>query len=231
MDAETKARIFEPFFTTKEQGKGTGLGLATVYGIIKQSGGFIWVESEPGSGARFEIYLPRVTDRVEPASAQKEEITISQGLKTVLVAEDEEAVRELACEFLKSAGYNVLTASNGVEALAIAEGSKQHIHALLTDLVMPRMRGFELAKRLKTLQPQIKVIYASGYLDYQQTGNEFVEEALFIQKPFTRTTLVARMAELLKEDSQLLVVKLISFDKVHHQRTRSRRHIACRLLT
>jgi signal transduction histidine kinase/ActR/RegA family two-component response regulator len=205
MDAETRARIFEPFFTTKEQGKGTGLGLATVYGIVKQSGGFIWVESEPGWGARFEIYLPRVTDRAEPASTQKEEITISQGLKTVLLAEDEEVVRELAYEFLKSAGYNVLAASNGAEALALAEGSKQHIHALLTDLVMPRMRGSELAKRLKTLQPQIKVIYVSGYLDYQQSGNEFVEGALFIQKPFTRTTLIARMAELLKEDSQLLV--------------------------
>jgi signal transduction histidine kinase len=205
MDAETRARIFEPFFTTKEQGKGTGLGLATVYGIVKQSGGFIWVESEPGKGARFEIYFPRVTDRLEPASAQKEEIPVSRGLKTVLVAEDEEAVRELACEFLKTAGYNVLTASNGAEALALAEGSKQHIHALLTDLVMPRMRGPELAKRLKTLQPQIKVIYVSGYLEYQQDRNEFVEEALFIQKPFTRTTLIARMAELLKEDSQLLV--------------------------
>jgi signal transduction histidine kinase len=205
MDAETRARIFEPFFTTKVQGKGTGLGLATVYGIVKQSGGFIWVESEPGWGARFEIYLPRVADRVEPASVQKEKITISQGLKTVLVAEDEEAVRELACEFLKSAGYNVLTASNGAEALALAESSRQHIHALVTDLVMPGMRGSELARRLKTLQPQIKVIYVSGYLDYQQTANEFVEEALFIQKPFTRTTLIARMAEVLKEDSQLLV--------------------------
>jgi len=205
MDAETKARIFEPFFTTKEQGKGTGLGLATVYGIVKQSGGFIWVESEPGWGARFEIYLPRVTDGVEPASAPKEEITISRGLKTVLVAEDEEAVRKLACEFLKSAGYNVLTASNGAEALALAEGSKQHIHVLLTDLVMPRMRGSELAKRLKALQPQIKVIYVSGYLDYQQTRNEFVEDALFIQKPFTRSTLVARMAELLKEELQTRV--------------------------
>lgn len=205
MDAETRARIFEPFFTTKVQGKGTGLGLATVYGIVKQSGGFIWVESEPGWGARFEIYLPRVADRVEPASVQKEKITISQGLKTVLVAEDEEAVRELACEFLKSAGYNVLTASNGAEALALAESSRQHIHALVTDLVMPGMRGSELARRLKTLQPQIKVIYVSGYLDYQQTANEFVEEALFIQKPFTRTTLIARMAEVLKEDSQLIV--------------------------
>jgi signal transduction histidine kinase len=205
MDAETRARIFEPFFTTKEQGKGTGLGLATVYGIVKQSGGFIWVESEPGQGSRFEIYLPRVTDRVEPPSAQPEEITFSQGLKTVLVAEDEEAVRELTCEFLKSAGYNVLAASNGADALALAEGSRQHIHALLTDLVMPEMRGSDLAKRLKTLRPQIKVIYVSGYLDYQQSGNEFVEEALFIQKPFTRATLIARMAELLKEDSQLLV--------------------------
>jgi signal transduction histidine kinase len=203
MDAETKARIFEPFFTTKEQGKGTGLGLATVYGIVKQSGGFIWVESEPGTGARFEIYFPRATDQVEPASAQKEEIPVSQGLKTVLVAEDEEAVRELAREFLKSAGYNVLTARDGAEALA--QASKQHIHALLTDLVMPRMRGPELAKRLKTLQPQIKVIYVSGYLEYQQDRSEFVEEALFIQKPFTRTTLIARMAELLNEDSQLLV--------------------------
>src|SRR6201984_3792212 len=159
----------------------------------------------PAAGAmviplRFEIYLPHVTGRVEPASAQKEEITISHGLKTVPVAEDEEAVRELACEFLKSAGYNVLAASDGVEALAMAEGSKPHIHALLTDLVMPRMRGCELSKRLKTLQPQIKVIYVSGYLDYQQSGNEFVEEALFIQKPFTRTILVARMAELLKEE-------------------------------
>jgi CheY-like chemotaxis protein len=202
MDAETKARIFEPFFTTKEQGKGTGLGLATVYGIVKQSGGFIWVESEPGWGASFEIYLPRVTDRAEPTATPNEEVSISQGRKTVLVAEDEEAVRELACEFLKSAGYDVLAASNGAEALALAEGSEQPIHALLTDLVMPRMRGPELARRLKSLQPHIKVIYMSGYLEYQKDGRDFVEEALFIQKPFTRTVLVARMAELLKEDSQ-----------------------------
>jgi CheY-like chemotaxis protein len=125
----------------------------------------------------------------------------------VLVAEDEEAVRELACEFLKSAGYNVLAASNGAEALALAEGSGQHIHALLTDLVMPRMRGSELAKRIKTLQPEIKVIYVSGYLDYQQSGSEFVEGAFFMQKPFTRSTLIARVAELLKEDSQLFVQK------------------------
>jgi signal transduction histidine kinase len=205
MDAETKARIFEPFFTTKEQGKGTGLGLATVYGIVKQSGGFIWVESEMGGGARFEIYLPRVTERSEPVSLENEEIPTSQGLKTVLVAEDEEAVRELTCEFLKSAGYEVLQASNGAEALALAEASKHCIHALVTDLVMPRMRGPELARRLKALQPQIRVIYVSGYLDYQRSENEFLEDALFIQKPFTRSSLVARMAELLTEDAQTLV--------------------------
>ena len=204
MDAETKARIFEPFFTTKEQGKGTGLGLATVYGIVKQSGGFIWVESEPGWGARFEIYFPRVSGRLERAPVRTEEIPISPGLKTVLVAEDEDAVRELACEFLKSAGYNVLAASNGAEALALVQSSNQPIHVLLTDLVMPRMRGPELAKRLKALQPQIKVIYVSGYLDYQQDSNEFVEQALFVQKPFSRTILIARLAELLKEDSQLV---------------------------
>jgi signal transduction histidine kinase/ActR/RegA family two-component response regulator len=202
MDAETKARIFEPFFTTKEQGKGTGLGLATVYGIVKQSGGFIWVESEPGRGARFEIYLLRATERLEPGPAQNQQIPATRGLKTVLVAEDEEAVRELTCEFLKSAGYDVLSASNGAEALALAQASTKQIHVLLTDIVMPKMRGPELARRLKTLQPQIKVIYVSGYLEYGQNGNEFVDGALFIQKPFTRNVLVARIAEVVKEDSQ-----------------------------
>ena len=120
----------------------------------------------------------------------------------MLVAEDEEAVRELTCEFLKSAGYEVLSASNGSEALALAQDTRQPIHALVTDLVMPRMRGPELARRLRIERTQIKVIYVSGYLDYQKNGNEFVEDALFIQKPFTRSALVARMAELLKEDAQ-----------------------------
>jgi CheY-like chemotaxis protein len=203
MDVETKTRIFEPFFTTKEQGKGTGLGLATVYGIVKQSGGFIWVESEPGNGARFEIYLPRIKGRPETVSAGKVEIRTSHAPKTVLVAEDEEAVRELACEFLKSAGYEVLSASNGCEALTLVNASQRRIHALLTDLVMPRMRGPELAIKLKAMQPQLKVIYVSGYLDYQQNAKEFVEDALFIQKPFDRKTLVARMAELLKEEQAL----------------------------
>jgi signal transduction histidine kinase/ActR/RegA family two-component response regulator len=203
MDAETNARIFEPFFTTKEQGKGTGLGLATVYGIVKQSGGFIWVESELGKGTQFEIYLPRIMGRPEAVPAEKVEIPTSHAPKTVLIAEDEEAVRELTCEFLKSAGYEVLSASNGCEALALARATQQPIHALLTDLVMPRMRGPELATKLKAMRPQIKVIYVSGYLDYRQNAKEFVEDAFFIQKPFNRKTLVARMAELFKEEQVL----------------------------
>jgi two-component system, cell cycle sensor histidine kinase and response regulator CckA len=138
-------------------------------------------------------------------SLESEEIPTTQELKTVLVAEDEEAVRELTCEFLKSAGYEVLQAGNGAEALALAETSKHYVHALVTDLVMPRMRGPELAQRLKALQPQIRVIYVSGYLDYQRSENEFLEDALFIQKPFTQSSLVARMAELLTEDAQTLV--------------------------
>jgi CheY-like chemotaxis protein len=199
MDDETKARIFEPFFTTKEQGKGTGLGLATVYGIVKQSGGFICVHSQPGSGARFEIYLPRVSAEVEPAAAEKSVIPAPLGRKTVLIAEDEEAVRELAAEFLRSAGYNVLTAKDGSDALELAQKSSEPIHAILTDLVMPKMRGPELAKRLKALQPQLKVIYVSGYLEYQQDAKEFVEDALFLQKPYARKTLVACVNQILQE--------------------------------
>src|SRR5258707_12064066 len=149
MDAETKARIFEPFFTTKEQGKGTGLGLATVYGIVKQSGGCVWVEPEPEKGARFEVYLPRVDEAAGSSECEEIAVTPVRRGKMVLVVEDEEGVRELASEFLQSAGYTVLTAKDGSEALAIAEQSDVPIHILLTDVVMPKMRGPELAKRLK----------------------------------------------------------------------------------
>jgi chemotaxis protein histidine kinase CheA len=131
MDAETKARIFEPFFTTKEQGKGTGLGLATVYGIVKQSSGCVWVESEPGKGARFEVYLPRVDEALETTAADEIAATPARRRKTVLIVEDEEAVRELASEFIASAGYTVLTAKDGTEALVIAEQCDEPIHLLL----------------------------------------------------------------------------------------------------
>ncbi len=202
MDAETKARIFEPFFTTKEQGKGTGLGLATVYGIVKQSGGCVWVESEPGKGARFEVYLPRVDGAVETDAPEETAATAVRRRRTVLIAEDEEAVRDLASEFLESAGYRVLTAKDGTEALGVAERCDEAIHLLLTDVVMPRMRGPELAKRLKGLRNGLRVIYMSGYLEYNRGNEDFLEEGFFLQKPFSREMLVHRVGEALKNGSK-----------------------------
>jgi signal transduction histidine kinase/ActR/RegA family two-component response regulator len=201
MDANTKSRIFEPFFTTKGQGKGTGLGLATVYGVVKQSGGWIWVNSEPGKGTRFEIYLPRVDQVEEPAVPKKIAVVATRRSKTVLIAEDEEEVRELASQFLKSVGYRVLTAKDGTEALAIAERSGEPIHVLLTDIVMPNMRGPELAKRVGPLHPEIRVVYMSGYLEYDSGVGQFLEGGFFLQKPFSRDTLVSKVDEALKNES------------------------------
>ena len=198
MDANTKARIFEPFFTTKEQGKGTGLGLATVYGIVKQSDGCIWVESEPDQGTRFEVYLPQVAVAAEESSATEETMaTPVRRPRTVLIVEDEENVRHLACEFIKSAGHTVLAAKDGAEALTIAEKSDEPIHLLLTDVVMPQMRGPELAKKLKGLRRGLKIVYMSGYLEYNRGNEEFLEEGYFLQKPFSRDTLVGKVSEAL----------------------------------
>jgi signal transduction histidine kinase/FixJ family two-component response regulator len=197
MDATTKSRVFEPFFTTKEQGKGTGLGLATVYGVVKQSGGYIWVDSEPGKGARFEVFLPRVTEKIQSDDATEPSDERTRRKGTVLLAEDEEEVRELASEFLASAGYEVLTAKDGVEALEIAEQTRKTIHVLVSDVVMPRMRGPELARKLKESRNKLKVIYVSGYLEYNKGDSEFLEEGFFLQKPFSRDALVAKVDEVL----------------------------------
>jgi signal transduction histidine kinase len=203
MDAETKARIFEPFFTTKEQGRGTGLGLATVYGIIKQSSGCVWVESESGKGARFEVYLPRVDEEAEESSTCEETaVAPVRRPKTVLIVEDEEAVRNLASKFLESAGYTVLTAKDGTEALGIAERSEEPIHLLVTDVVMPKMRGPELAKRLKGLQTSLRIVYMSGYLEYNRGNEDFLEEGFFLQKPFSRETLAQKVGEALRNNSK-----------------------------
>ena len=209
MDAATRAQIFEPFFTTKELGKGTGLGLATVYGVVKQSGGFIWVESEPGRGARFEIYFPRVFDAVESSPSSKSTAPTGDR-QTILIAEDEDGVREIATEFLKSAGYNVLTAKDGAEALDLAKRLNVPVDVLLTDVVMPKMRGPELAKQLKALRTQIRVIYMSGYLDYDQGDGGFVEDGFFLQKPFSREAVVNKVAEALKSDSAVPASELAS---------------------
>jgi two-component system, cell cycle sensor histidine kinase and response regulator CckA len=197
MDAQTKARIFEPFFTTKELGKGTGLGLATVYGVIKQSGGWVWVESEPRKGTRFEVYLPRATEAEQPLAAPaKLMLGISQG-ETVLIAEDEDAVRDLASRFLKAAGYTVLSAKSGSEALASAKRWGKPIHLLLTDVVMAHMRGPELAALLRRFYPAIKTVYMSGYQDYGASDG-FGEGCSFVQKPFSRYDLLDVIAQALK---------------------------------
>jgi signal transduction histidine kinase/ActR/RegA family two-component response regulator len=200
MDAATKARIFEPFFTTKEQGKGTGLGLATVYGVVKQSGGCIWVESEPGKGARFEVYLPIVHEAEEQTRPGGVANARTHRSETVLIVEDEAEVRELAALFMKSAGYTVLTARDGVDALACVQSSKKQIDVVVTDVVMPNMRGPDLAKRLKSLRPDIKIIYMSGYLDYNGGSREFLEDGFFLQKPFTRDTLSSKVMEALESE-------------------------------
>jgi len=200
MDEQTKSRIFEPFFTTKELGKGTGLGLSTVYGIVKQSGGYIWVDSAVNQGTRFEIFLPQTTEAVSP-SEQKEALRqMHRGVGTVLLAEDEEAVRELACEFLSASGYEVIVAKDGIEALELAEQRKKSIDVLVTDVVMPRMRGTELAMRLRRGHPDIQVVYMSGYLEHN-SDDAFLAGAELLQKPFSRDSLLQKLYAVLARDA------------------------------
>src|SRR5260370_27845830 len=199
-------RICEPFFTTKEQGQGTGLGLATVYGVVKQSGGCMWVDSEPGEGAGFEVYLARVEERAESGRGQDIVAPPVRRTATVLIAEDEEGVRELASEFVSSAGYTVLTAKDGQEALEIAERSPGSIHLLITDVVMPKMRVPELAQRLKALQPDLRIVYMSGDLEYNSGNGQFLLEGFFLQKPFSRNTRVSKVDEALSHELAVLSI-------------------------
>jgi signal transduction histidine kinase len=195
MDVATKSRIFEPFFTTKEPGKGTGLGLATVYGVVSQSGGFIWVETSPANGARFEIYLPLAAGKEEAVSDERVPARAKRGSETILVVEDEEEVRALACEFLSSAGYSVLTANDGVEAMEVYDRLGSSIQMLLTDVVMPKMRGTELAQKLKGGLPNLKVVYMSGYLEKDDCNGQILEKENVLQKPFSRDSLIRKVGE------------------------------------
>jgi signal transduction histidine kinase/CheY-like chemotaxis protein len=192
MDEQTKSKIFEPFFTTKEVGKGTGLGLSTVYGIVKQSGGYIWVDSAPGQGTRFEVFLPQTTEIAPPSRPKNMSVLCERANGTVLLAEDEEAVRDLASEFLRASGYEVIIAKDGLEALELADRQNGQIDILVTDVVMPRMRGTELALRLKRSNPAIRIVYMSGYLEH--SSNEvFVANAGQLQKPFSRDSLLQKL--------------------------------------
>jgi PAS domain S-box-containing protein len=202
MDKETQSRIFEPFFTTKEKGKGTGLGLSTVYGIVKQSNGYVFAQSEIGAGTTFYVYLPRVEDAAEelcPAKAPQNE---AGGSETVLLVEDEESVRELVRVTLVSRGYKVLEAENGEAGLHIAEAWKDRIDILITDVVMPGIGGRELAKKLVALRPDIRVLYLSGYTeDAVVTQGAIGPTTAFLQKPFTLQNLAKKVREVLRPAS------------------------------
>src|SRR5271168_1156780 len=198
MDADTQAHIFEPFFTTKEPGKGTGLGLATVYGVVKQSGGFIWVYSEVGKGTSFKIYLPRVDQPEEKGNVPQGLAEAPRGTETILLAEDEHDVREVAREFLESGGYTVIEARDGADALRLASESKGGIDLLVTDMVMPGMTGRELARRLQLHHAGIGVIYMSGYSE--QTAVEAVQaeaDMRLLTKPFSRGSILRAVREAL----------------------------------
>jgi len=198
MDPKTQARIFDPFFTTKEVGKGTGLGLATVYSIVKQSRGYIWVYSEVGQGTIFKVYLPRADRAIRPHKQKEEELTALEGSETILLAEDSESLREMAREYLESIGYTVLDANSGTQALERAKNFEGRIDLLLTDIVMPEMGGPELADQIVSLRPEIKVIFTSGYTGDLIAGHAPLDPVTFIQKPYRPKALARKIREVLR---------------------------------
>jgi len=199
MDRETQARVFEPFFTTKGD-RGTGLGLATVYGIVKQSGGSVWVYSELEHGTTFKIYLP-IVEGTAPVRA-KETSAPRGGTETVFLVEDDDAVRRLSERMLKTAGYHVVAARNGHEALEILEQHEGVVHLLVTDMIMPEMRGPDLAERVLKSHPEAKVLFLSGYTDPAFLEHPLLKQgAPFLQKPFAADTLVRKVSDVLNGPS------------------------------
>jgi PAS domain S-box-containing protein len=199
MDKETVSRIFEPFFTTKEQGSGSGLGLATVYGIVRQSLGHIWVYSEPGQGTTFKIYLPRVSGTSDDEIRNQQDEEVSSGTETILLVEDSKLLARVTRDFLVSAGYRVLLAAEAAEALHIAKEYPGRIHMLLTDVVMPHMNGRELSEDLLKKRPEVKVLYMSGHTAGVISQNALLDEDVaFIEKPFTHEGLARKIRQLLE---------------------------------
>jgi PAS domain S-box-containing protein len=198
MPPEVRERLFEPFFTTKEKGKGTGLGLSTVYGVVKQSGGEIWIYSEPGMGTTAKIYLPAVDEPLEEAKRKPAAGKMPKGTETILVVEDEDEVRKLALGILSKQGYRVLEASHGGDALLMMEQTREPIQLLLTDVVMPGISGPDFARRLKFIYPDLKVLYMSGYADNVIFQQGILDHAMaFLQKPFTVERLAGKVREVL----------------------------------
>jgi PAS domain S-box-containing protein len=203
MDRDTQEHIFEPFFTTKDLGKGTGLGLSIVYGAVKQSGGFIWVYSEPGLGTTFKIYLPRVTEPANDPLVTNAEKKVYLGRETILLAEDEQGVREAVRDYLRAQGYVVLEASHPKAAIQVADDYYGPIHLLITDMIMPEMNGMELSKQLKATRPEMSVLYISGYTDRGMEDAAVAEaEVHFLQKPFAFNSLGAMVRKIVEADSR-----------------------------
>jgi CheY-like chemotaxis protein len=198
MTPEVREQIFDPFFTTKEKGKGTGLGLSTVYGIVKQSGGNVWVYSEPGRGTTFKIYLPRVDEPPEELGDKVVVEEVPRGSETILVVEDEEEVRKVAVRILTRQGYTVLDVPDGDSALVICEERKEPIHLILTDVVMPGLSGRQLVDRCSKVRQDFKALYMSGYTDNAIVHHGVLGEGMnYIQKPFTVDGLARKVREVL----------------------------------
>jgi len=202
MDAATKARLFEPFFTTK--GAGTGLGLSTVFGIVKQSGGNVEVYSEPACGTSVKVYLPRIDQPVFVAPENRRS-NVARGSETILVAEDDEMVRTLVREALEREGYRVLASADPVEARRVSDRHRGTIHLLISDVVMPKLSGRELAEQLLTRRPAMKVLYMSGYTDNAVLNSGILhQEVAFLQKPFTPAALTEKVREVLEANGKIL---------------------------
>jgi nitrogen-specific signal transduction histidine kinase/ActR/RegA family two-component response regulator len=199
MSPEIQAHMFEPFFTTKPIGKGTGLGLSTIYGIVKQGGGDIWVYSEAGVGSVFKVYLPCSREAVESAQPLRSRPPLLGGQETILLVEDSEPLRELAREMLARVGYVVLEAADGVEAIHVSDSHPGEIHLLMTDVVMPRMRGPELAKRILQLRPHTAIVFLSGDTEEAASQMEDASRITLIEKPYTADTLLQTVRQLLDE--------------------------------